>query len=134
MELQPPVLVAVYGTLRKNHYNNYLLRNQAYVGLHRTTPEYTMYSLGGFPAVTLNGENEIVLEIFQVNDNETLKNLDSLEGYPTFYNRKEIDTEYGKAWMYYMENDARDFSRLAKIASGDWNEFTKINEEVLEND
>ncbi|NIP41348.1 MAG: gamma-glutamylcyclotransferase, partial [candidate division Zixibacteria bacterium] len=77
---------------------------------------YTMYSLGGFPAVELSGTTAITGEVYEVDD-QTFANLDRLEGYPSFYNRIMIDTEHGEAWMYYIEDCSR-FSDVVK--NGTW--------------
>ena len=53
-----------------------------------------------FPALVPDDTNHITIkgEVYCVDD---LTPLDFLEGYPDHYNRKQIDTVYGPAWVYY---------------------------------
>lgn len=112
--------VFVYGTLKEGHGNyEYFLRDKAeYLGDFNTNPIYTMVSLGGFPGVLRNGKTSIKGEVYEV-DKGTFSRLDGLEGYPTFYTREEIDTPYGKAWMYIYNHD-RDELYDKIIESGKW--------------
>ena len=115
-------LVAVYGSLRKKQSNyEYHLSNSTYKGTFTTEPEYTMHSLSYYPALKLNGNTSIVMEVYEV-DEETLKNLNRLEGYcpgekSTFYDRIEIDTPWGKAFTYIYVNE---LSKESIVESGDW--------------
>lgn len=93
--------VAVYGTLKRGRGNDRLLGDAKFLGETLTTPEYTMYHLGAFPCITLEGDTPIHVEVYEV-DSDTFKRLDMLEGYPSFYNRKKINTILGTAWIYYM--------------------------------
>ena len=47
------------------------------------------------------GTKKIKGEVWQVND-ETLEQLDAIEGYPEFYNRIPTETTEGKALMYFL--------------------------------
>ena len=115
-------LVAVYGSLRKKQSNyEYHLSNSTYKGTFTTEPEYTMYSLSYYPGLKLNGNTSIVMEVYEV-DEDTLKNLNRLEGYypgekSTFYDRIEIDTPWGKAFTYIYVNE---LSKDSIVESGDW--------------
>lgn len=114
-------LVYVYGTLLRNHGNwQWALKDRSeYLGKHITEPEYTMLHLGGFPGVIDRGETAIHGEVFSVDD-KVFKDLDRLEGYPHLYTRKEIDTEYGKSWVYLINDvDGRE-SRCPIIEDGIW--------------
>lgn len=118
-------LVAVYGSLRKKQSNyEYHLSNSTYKGTFTTEPEYTMHSLSYYPGLKLNGNTSIVMEVYEV-DEDTLKNLNRLEGYypgekSTFYDRIEIDTPWGKAFTYIYVNP---LSKDSIVESGDWVEF-----------
>ena len=115
-------LVAVYGSLRKKQSNyEYHLSNSTYKGTFTTEPEYTMHSLSYYPGLKLNGNTSIVMEVYEV-DEETLKNLNRLEGYypgekSTFYDRIEIYTPWGKAFTYIYVNE---LSKDSIVESGDW--------------
>jgi gamma-glutamylcyclotransferase (GGCT)/AIG2-like uncharacterized protein YtfP len=116
-------LVAVYGTLRKGSYNNYVMGESMLLGTFTTGPQYAMYSLGGFPALT-DGEHEVVIEVYKVTSKATMRRIDSLEGYNErdthhgFYDRKTMETPWGPAFYYTQERDQ--ISHLPLVASGDW--------------
>ena len=115
-------LVAVYGSLRKKQSNyEYHLSNSTYKGTFTTEPEYTMHSLSYYPGLKLNGNTSIVMEVYEV-DEETLKNLNRLEGYrpgekSTFYDRIEINTPWGKSFTYIYVGE---LSKESIVESGDW--------------
>ena len=115
-------LVSVYGSLRKKMHNHqYYLSSSEYKGTFSTEPEYTLHSLSSFPGLKLNGNHSIVMEVYEV-DEETLKNLNRLEGYhpgekPNFYDRIEINTPWGKSYTYIYVNK---LSEDSIVESGDW--------------
>lgn len=111
-------LVFVYGTLRKGGKLSYAMENGEYLGDHATPSRYKMIDLGQYPAVTPNGDTAIVGEVYRVAD-EYMSVLDNIEGYPDLYQRTLIQTEYGKAYMYWMP-DMRDAKCVQRIPSGDW--------------
>ena len=76
-----------------------------------------MLDLGPFPGVILEGDTTLTVEVYEV-DEPTFQNLDMLEGYPSFYNRKQVDTSKGAAWIYFLEG--REGYSNAYIPSGDW--------------
>lgn len=118
-------LVATYGSLRASMYNHpHYLATSECKGTFSTEPEYTLHSLGSFPGLKLNGNTSIVMEVYEV-DEGTLKRLNQLEGYhpneePTFYDRIEIDTPWGKAFTYIYVNK---LSEDSIVESGDWVEY-----------
>mgnify|MGYP003529405811 CR=1 FL=1 len=60
-------LVACYGSLRRGMSNyQYYLSNSEYKGKFTTEPEYTMHSLSYYPALKLNGNHSIVMEVYEV--------------------------------------------------------------------
>jgi len=97
--------VFVYGTLMKGDSRRGLDRwaqGAKFVGAAVTSrPTYSLYDLGSFPAVVLTGDNHIKGEVWIVDD-ETMQDLDRIEGYPAFYKRTQIDTTQGRAWMYFI--------------------------------
>lgn len=115
------MLVAVYGTLRKGYWNHSLIEKTKFIGKTKTDPKWAMHiSSGQFP-VLIPGSNSIVVEVYDVNK-ETLARLDMLEGYPNFYNRKLIKTEYGDAWIYFMQN----YKSSIEIQSGDYEDYFSV--------
>lgn len=112
------MLVAVYGSLKQGYRNHALLGGSEFKGVDGTSAEFSMYSMGGFPCITEGGDTSIHVEVYEVED-EVFSRLDRLEGYPSFYNRKEIDTMYGKAWIYYIQ-DGSYLGELNLVANGRW--------------
>ena len=115
-------LVSCYGSLRRGMSNHqYYLSSSEYKGTFSTEPEYTLHSLSYYPGLKLDGNTSIVMEVYEV-DEETLKNLNRLEGYhpgetSTFYDRIEINTPWGKAFTYIYVNE---LSKESIVESGDW--------------
>lgn len=113
-------LVFVYGTLRNGHSNHHLLKEAYCYGIGSTEASYAMYHIGGYPYVTSSeARYPIVGELYAVDD-DTLGALDSMEGHPRYYERRETnvmvcDNHY-IAWMYF-----RDPPGLL-MQSGDYNE------------
>ena len=98
--------VFVYGTLKRGNSVRGLdtWGNADFVGDAVTSlSHFSLHDLGIFPAVSNTGEDHIAGEVWTVSD-ETLDNLDRIEGYPDFYNRMQVDTTQGRAWMYYIPN------------------------------
>ena len=97
--------VFVYGTLKKG--NNvrgldFFGESSTFVGTAKTTEStYSLFDLGAFPAVGVNGKQNVMGEVWNVNK-QTMKVLDGIEGYPNFYDRKKVNTTRGDAWMYFI--------------------------------
>ena len=111
--------VFVYGTLKRGYGNSYLLDDSDFVQEAMTSPEYTMRSLGGFPGVQLNGNTPIHGEVWRVNK-KTMDRLDQLEGYPRFYDRKQIDLRGCNymPWMYFLPE--QEYLTYPVIEDGVW--------------
>lgn len=117
--------VAVYGSLRQGFGNHGRLMGARLVGTTQTVEKYSMYSLGGFPMVQLEGAktSPITVEVYECND-EQLRSLDYLEGYRgpglgNFYDRSEVETGCGPALIYHIEGrEGRDL-----VESGDWKKY-----------
>ena len=105
--------VAVYGTLREGFGNHRLLAGSEFIGKTKTEPIFTMYG-SAIPWIVAGGNTAITVEVYEV-DEVTMRNLDRLEGYPYYYDRKEVSTEFGDAWIYFREEPGKD-----EIPSGDW--------------
>ena len=100
--------VFVYGTLKSGGQIRRLNQfgdGAVIVGKAQTVyPDYDMIDLGSFPGVVKGGTYKIQGEVWEVDD-ETMQDLDDIEGYPNFYNREVTMTTQGKAWMYYLPRD-----------------------------
>lgn len=111
-----PILVAVYGSLRRGMGNHRLLTSSEQLTTERIKG-FDMFSLGGYPFIK-PGDGEITIEVYAV-DSHTFRRLDSLEGYPSFYNRMLVQTSVGKAWIYYIAG--RDGK--IPVPDGDWVQY-----------
>ena len=121
-------LYAVYGTLKRGHgnYRHFLKNNKStYLGTTKTKPEFTLYSLGGFPGIKKGGDTAVEIEVFEIDSHLIEEGIDNLEGYTkesnpenNFYNKEVIDTKFGKAFIY-IYNYSIDNNR--KIENGIWN-------------
>lgn len=131
---ETPLLVGVYGSLRKDLHNHKVLGNSKLVGTFQTVPEYTMYDLGSYPGVVVEGNTSIFIEVYEITET-TLEKLDCLEGYYTFnalnnhYNRRKIESPYGEMYVYYYNNKYNYTPEKNKIVtSGDWKDYKETKQ------
>ena len=96
--------VFVYGTLKQGQRNSHYLQTAEFVGDFTTDSIYSMYTFDDYPAVCLDGLHAIRGEVYHVSDSQ-FQQLDELEHYPEFYQRIEILTAYGDAWMYVVKGE-----------------------------
>lgn len=116
--------VFVYGTLIAGEHNAHWASGARRVGARAVG---RIFDTGyGFPAFRPEGEGTVKGEMLTVDD-EGLKRMDVLEGYPRLYRREQITvaTDRGGAavaWVYIMNNLPKDVS---VIESGDWVAYRK---------
>jgi gamma-glutamylcyclotransferase (GGCT)/AIG2-like uncharacterized protein YtfP len=110
--------VFVYGTLRRDEVNHYLLADARYLGGCSTEPLYKMVNLGSYPGVVKGGGIRIEGEVYEVNSQQ-MADLDRLEGYPRDYTRETIATPWGQAWIYLYRGSLKD---RPVIPDGVWRE------------
>ena len=115
-------LVAVYGSLKQGFHNHKLINpeqnNSLFVGRGYTIDRFIMYSLGSYPAISREGEGNLIdVEVYDVDD-LCLLYLDMLEGHPKYYERKQVtismyDTTLSDitAWIYILPG-SRVFPRV----------------------
>jgi gamma-glutamylcyclotransferase (GGCT)/AIG2-like uncharacterized protein YtfP len=95
----------VYGTLKKGYRNDRYLRNAKFVQNATTKPKYRMYDCGHYPCM-VEDKNGVAIEgeVYEINE-EILKGLDYLEGYPDLYDRHEIELQdFDKPTLAYFYN------------------------------
>lgn len=97
------MLLFVYGTLKKAYGNHGVITGAEFVSDYTLKDNYYMVDLGPFPAAikTENKQGTIVGELYRITD-DILRRTDRLEGYPDFYNRSLVYTEYGDAYIYHF--------------------------------
>jgi len=116
--------VFVYGTLKKGYPNHRYLENSDFMG--NATINGTLLDIGSFPALLpkKEGDNsQVIGEVYGI-DNETLANLDSLEGEGIMYHRKSTGVIFtgpcyhlSKVCHTYFWGLSQDYE---VIASGEW--------------
>jgi len=120
------VLYAFYGTLRKGfgNYNAILENNSEYIGTQTIKGNYRMVVIGGFPGVLpTKTESVIVVEVFRVIDPKVEASLDALEGYPGWYDKVRLQTEWGLANMYTLTEEC--YGHRPPVQGGDWKLHTQ---------
>lgn len=118
------MLVFVYGTLKRGHGNHVVLSNggASYLGEDTTVHKYKFLDLGYYPAVVPPAKDALDTyiegELYSVND---LVALDSLEGYPHLFTRKEIILTSGEeAWMYMLNAEEEAYAGYPLVQKGRW--------------
>src|SRR3970282_125568 len=93
--------VFVYGSLKRGKYNNYILGDSKFIGMDRAPG--VLYTGSHYP-MAIPGDGWITGEVFEVTDPKIQRDLDRLEGHPSFYERQEVTLESGLvAWIYYWK-------------------------------
>lgn len=110
--------VFVYGTLKRGYGNHTVMQDAEGIYITNAVIKGTMYDLGTFPGVRLEGEGKIYGEIYYVGSQEGINRLDRLEGHPGFYKRREIDSSAGLVNVY--EINSRYIDKLPVIVGGMW--------------
>lgn len=125
-------LVAVYGSLLSGLSNHRVMERAKgkLVGSGESIMNIDMYSLGGFPSISLKHSehgNTIRVEVYEVDD-EGMKPLNALEGYRgeghnNFYDRSLIDVKLDngdvvEAFIYHIDEQ-----KSAPVVDGDWREY-----------
>ncbi len=110
--------VFVYGSLKQGFSNSYLLSSSKFIT--KAEIKGNMYSLGAYPVADLEGEGIIKGEVYEISPNNLII-LDTLEGYPNFYNRRVVTTldKRHKVITYFIEHNR--IKRFELIKSGEWN-------------
>ena len=117
--------IFVYGTLKKDYHNHYIIENETYIGKGTLKKEnrFKMVSMGAFPAIvpaTVGEAKDIEGEIWDICENG-FKKVDLLEGFPVFYWRDQfnIDAEDRRhlCWVYYLQHQKAKNMHLPEVAN-----------------
>ena len=116
--MENKIKVFVYGSLKRGYGNHqHHLDKSEFLGQAETLPQYSLFSLGAYPGVIKGGVTSVQGELYGV-DKEGLRNLDRLEGHPSYYQREVIETSEGEAWIYLLpEEQYKDYK---VIENGTW--------------
>lgn len=109
----------VYGSLKRGFGNHRFLWDSVFIGTTTTADStYSMLTLGAFPAIIAEGEDAIEGELYEVDD-DTLEQIDMLEGNGAFYDRSQVLLSNGEvAWMYLLVGEFA-LSRASKMEAID---------------
>jgi len=84
------MLLFVYGTLKKNFWNNHLLQKSVFVGEFLTQDKFCLVVSNGLPFVLTNPKlSKIKGEVYYI-DSLTLKSIDNLERNGKWYTRRPV--------------------------------------------
>lgn len=95
----------VYGTLKRGYglANHMDAINARFID-EAKLPDAILYNLGGwFPGVQVDvGRGYVVHgEVYEITE-EGLAHLDIVEGYPNLFDRQQLPTSAGNAWVYLI--------------------------------
>ena len=147
------VKVFVYGTLKRGYQNQayYLPErdpNIIFIGEAETIKKFGLFDLGPYPCVINDDKAQSVVkgEVFEINE-DILKDLDYLEGYPDLYDRTKIEVVLTShpsqpvvtAWIYLMRTTRKNLLgaawKVTELVNGEWNrEHRIVPDEFYEDD
>lgn len=119
-------LVFVYGTLRRGGGRGMPAAFPGAKFIADATVSGSLYDLGAYPGVALDGSDSTVIgEVYEVDD-ELLDELDRFEA-TSNYRRRRVEISLGggrrAGWVYAPDPEFYSFDTL--IASGDWVEYAR---------
>jgi gamma-glutamylcyclotransferase (GGCT)/AIG2-like uncharacterized protein YtfP len=114
-------LLFAYGSLKKGFGNHPLLSDSKLLGEDVLDLGYSMISFGPYPGLVSGGGYPIHGEIYEVSD-DTFNRVEMLEGSPTFYRPVEVETKFGTATIYVLNEETRSYrvSEETLVRSGNW--------------
>jgi len=112
--------ICTYGSLRKGHGNHRaLLSDSQLLSTEVINIPFAMISLGGFPGLIPSEKtHDITIEVYEVTD-EVYRRVESLEGYPHFYQKAIVPTSLGECEIYVLEDERYQTKDI--LEHGDWN-------------
>jgi gamma-glutamylcyclotransferase (GGCT)/AIG2-like uncharacterized protein YtfP len=112
--MEETIKIFVYGTLKSGNSTRGLDSPQfdhidkTKLGIAKTTgSKFNMVDLGAFPGVIVNGEHDILGEVWE-GGKDFLELCDSIEGHlkdkeDNFYHRDKVGTTEGPAYIYHLD-------------------------------
>jgi gamma-glutamylcyclotransferase (GGCT)/AIG2-like uncharacterized protein YtfP len=127
-----PIVLAVYGTLRRGERNASLLHGATFIGMARVAGHLRQMRSSptrayAYPALVLDGSGEIVVELYELADASSLAETDDLEAFDpadeagSEYVRRAIAVSGGsveRAWVYVYNGSPAEMGDA--IPGGDW--------------
>lgn len=115
IKVEKPQRVFVYGTLKKGFGNHGFLKNSKYLGTDMVD-DHTLVRGIGFPYMVEMKGGDVAGEVYEVNK-ATMEKLDMLEGYPSHYQKKEVEGILrGKMQAYYIDIESAPVAMLQTIS------------------
>lgn len=117
-----PRRLLVYGTLKRGFNNHRVLGDSHFIGVG-VVPGGSLYGYAvdpmfGIPFAKMDGGAGVHGEIYEVEQESTLRRLDRLEGHPHGYRRTRVKLEDGSAVDMYVYQGNTD--RFHKLEGGAW--------------
>jgi gamma-glutamylaminecyclotransferase len=142
--------VFVYGTILSGMRNNHRVEGNKFIGKGKTIEKLYMSSLKSLSYPMISYEpfhstqeiTRITGEVYEI-DEETLQDLDYLEGHPYFYTRQFVNVELEndsiiKAFCYIVlhpdivEEVKNSYEKRSKaVNDGDWRRFFNENKKII---
>lgn len=114
----------MYGTLREGFCNHVFLKDSKKIGDAYTAEDFSLYFRDVQHVIAIP-RSKIYDEIYEVDD-ETLMNIDNLQGHPHWYKREIVRVICGnqelKAWINMYPHPAGE-----QIASGNYADYQKVH-------
>ena len=123
--------VAVYGSLLSELHNHLVIEGAPLIGTGNISTEenLNMVSLGYYPALVedTSTESAPVVEVYQIDAERRIHSLDTLEGFPRYYNRRVCKVqltsgEEVQACVYFMEKPSL-LEEREIVPDSDWRKF-----------
>ena len=101
----------IYGSLKRDFKNHYKIKDKAkFLNSCKTEDLMSLYRYKNFdfPYLTKTPKEYIYGELYEIEDNNLLKELDKFEDCPNFYKREKIkimhymSMSYVEAWAYIL--------------------------------
>jgi len=109
--------ISVYGSLLKGLGNHRLIQDSQLLGEEIVEVPFIMIPFGSsFPGlVKVNDNHKVLIETYEIDDN-TYKRVESLEGYPSFYDKYQFNTpKFGESELYFLNGEKDNNNSIEKI-------------------
>jgi gamma-glutamylcyclotransferase (GGCT)/AIG2-like uncharacterized protein YtfP len=114
-------LIFVYGTLKKdggNGAHTRHLREATYRGA--CSIPGVMVHLGYYPGLIEDSVCRVTGEVYEVTA-QAIQSMDGYEGVPHNYQRRQVDTPWGRAWAYYKNHVTLPLAKnISCVSRGLW--------------
>jgi len=116
MNHNDPLLLFVYGTLKRGERNHLLLMGEKYLGDTGTSPDYLLVDLGHYPGMVEKPQEGFSVqgELFEI-PYKLIIELDKIEDAPFLFNLELITLADGsKAFAYLYKQSIASAKRLSE--------------------